>query len=369
MSRGGLNMMLMDRAEAATPGSVRIAFRQRLVSYDFETHDAVFLNEDTGARETIHAPVIIGTDGSASALRASMKQAGGLELSEQMLDAGYKELTLPPARGDGLGPDGRFALEPNALHIWPRGKFMLIALANTDGSFTCTLFLPFKAEGDAPSFDKLTDTASVSAFFGKYFADVAPKFPRLEEAFLSAPLGNMWTVKCRSWARGTALLMGDAAHAIVPFFGQGMNAGFEDCTLLDEALAKFDGKPVDWSQLFAQFAAARATDTDAIADLAVENFVEMRDKVADPTFLLHRAVEGEIQKRFPGRYLTRYQLVTFSRVPYSVALEAGRIQAELLGELCQSAKSAADVDYSRADVLLRERLEPFLRAKGVMVGA
>ncbi len=366
MSRGGLNRLLMDRAESAGPGRVRIQFRRRLTGYDFETKVATFINEESGAAETVHASVIIGSDGSASALRSAMERTGSLQISQEPLDAGYKELTLPP--GDGSGPHGRFAIAPNALHIWPRGRFMLIALPNMDGSFTCTLFLPFESKGDEPSFARLRDADSAGAFFRQYFADAAGLLPNLEESFLAAPLGHMVTVKCTPWAKGTALLIGDAAHAIVPFFGQGMNAGFEDCTLLDEALAG-SGGDVSWATLFSQFSAARRVDTDAIADLALENFVEMRDKVGDPVFLLHRAVEAELQRRFPGRYLSRYQMVTFSRIPYHAGLEAGRIQAEILAALCDGKVSAAEVDFDAADRLLRDRLEPIFRRNGIASAA
>jgi len=339
MSRGGLNKLLMTRAEAA--GDVRIHFSRRLVGYHFDAGEAALRDEQTGRTERIAAPVAVGTDGSASVLRKAM----GARVSESPLDFGYKELTMPP-----LGTGG-FALEPGALHIWPRGSYMLIALPNRDGSFTCTLFLRF--EGD-PSFARLVEARSVRAFFAREFADALPLVPDLVEQFLAAPLGRMSTVKAWPWSRGSALLVGDAAHAIVPFFGQGMNAGFEDCTELD---ALFDSR-TDWEQLFARFAERRKPDTDAIADLAVENFVEMRDRVADPRFLLEKEVEAELSRRMPGEYVSRYQLVTFTRVPYRAALEAGKIQASILSELCAGKARAGEIDYERAARLVRERLSP-----------
>jgi kynurenine 3-monooxygenase len=366
MSRGELNKLLLSRAEET--GLVRFSFRQRLVAYDLSRQMLELRDEDTGEVRRVEAPLVIGSDGSASALRLSLRAASDSSITEDVLDFGYRELTMPPsAAGAGHGPGRHFAFEPNALHIWPRGRYMLIALPNRDGSFTCTLFLPFEAPDGEPCFARLREPAQVRAFFEGQFGDAVPHLPGLEEQFLAAPLGQMVTVKAWPWSRGSALLIGDAAHAIVPFFGQGMNAGFEDCTVLDALLgAELRSAPgadgIDWAQLFARFAQARKENTDAIADLAVENFVEMRDKVADPEFLLWKAVESELQRRFGARYLTRYQLVTFHRVPYRLALEAGKVQAALLRELCASARSPAEVDYSRAEALIEQRLAPLLAA-------
>jgi kynurenine 3-monooxygenase len=322
----------MTKAEES--GRVRIHFGRRLVDYDFTRQMARF---EDGSEA--HAPVVIGTDGSASALRAAM----GGDVSQEFLSSGYKELTMPPK------PGGGFAIHVNALHIWPRGQFMLIALPNQDGSFTCTLFLPFE---DLPSFAELRTEAEAQAFFAKYFPDAVPLIPGLAAQFMAAPLGKMVTVKTWPWSRGSALLLGDAAHAIVPFFGQGMNAGFEDVTLLSAML----DRGADFGQAFARFAKQRKPDADAIADLAVENFVEMRDKVSDPTFLKMRAIETELQKRMLGRYLTRYQLVTFTRVPYRVALLAGEIQSGILADLAR----AELVDYNHGVQLVEQRLLPLL---------
>lgn len=369
MSRGELNKLLMSRAEAT--GGVRIVFRQRLVGHDFGAGLVELCDEDTGVSQRRSAPVLIGTDGSASALRASMSSTGDISITNELLDAGYKELTMPPAAaGRGKGEGGRFAIEPNALHIWPRGRFMLIALPNRDGSFTCTLFLPFESKAGAPSFEQLGDAYAVRAFFERWFPDAVPHLPGLEDQFLSTPLGQMVTVKTRPWSRGAALLLGDAAHAIVPFFGQGMNAGFEDCTVLDALLESEIGRAgnrssIDWTSLFARFSALRKPDTDAIADLAVENFVEMRDKVADKEFLLWKAVEAELQRRFPGEYLSRYQIVTFTRAPYRVAVEAGKIQAAMLRELCAGHDRADQVDYELARSMVVERLASLLREHGL----
>src|SRR2546427_710572 len=256
------------------------------------------------------------------------------------------ELNKPPK-------DGGFAMHPNALHIWPRGNFMLIALPNREGSFTCTLFLPFQG---SPSFAELGAEVDAARFFETWFPDSVPLIPGLARQFMQAPLGRMTTVKAWPWSRGSALLIGDAAHAIVPFFGQGMNAGFEDVTLLAGMLTG------EWAHDFTRFAEARKPDTDAIADLAVENFVEMRDKVADPEFLRMREIEHRLQERMPGRYLTRYQLVTFTRVPYRIALLAGEIEARILSDLARQPSP----DYERGVRLAEEHLVPVLRSHGIV---
>ena len=346
MSRGELNKLLMSEAERT--GRVRIEFQKRLVGY--AGGRARLRDERSGEEREVDAPVVFGSDGSASALRGSMS----IEVEQSWLDFGYKELTIPPA------PGGGFSLDKNALHIWPRKNFMLIALPNLDGSFTCTLFLPFEG---ASSFAALEAKGEAERFFAEQFPDALALIPRLGEALADAPLGQMVTVKCAPWSRGKAVLIGDAAHAIVPFFGQGMNAGFEDCTVLMEIL---DREP-DWSRAFAALSESRKPDADAIADLAVENFVEMRDKVADPEFLLWKEVEAELQRRFPGEYLSRYQLVTFTRVPYRVAQEAGRLQSDLLRDLTRTTRSASSVDYSQAHSLIRERLFPLLQPYGLAV--
>ena len=358
MSRGGLNKLLMSQAEAT--GNVQIEFGQRLVDYSFKEKRATFQDELTCEVRALDAPVIFGTDGSASALRGALARECDAGVSEEFLDSGYKELTIPSAGGRGSGPGGNFSLEPGALHIWPRGSYMLIALPNIDGSFTCTLFLAASAPEGKPSFAALQSTEAVTRFFAEGFPDAAVLIPNLAAAFLAAPPGRMVTVKSQRWSQGCALLIGDAAHAIVPFFGQGMNAGFEDCTLLGGSL----GVSPDWERVFSAFAEARRPDTDAIADLAIENYLEMRDKVSDPRFVLQKSVEAELQKRYPGEYLSRYQLVTFTRVPYRVALEAGRIQAQLLDEVTRGRIRASEVDYQLAHALVVERLLPLLRPHG-----
>lgn len=340
ISRGGLNKMLMSCAEKT--GKVRIRFDEKVTRYDSGRNLLDLKNEKTKAQTTLSVDRLIGTDGSASAIRQEVVSSG--ECSELYLDYGYKEIELP------AGPGGSHLLDKNALHIWPRGTFMLIALPNFDGSFTCTLFLPLEGE---LSFESLQTRDQVHGFFESYFPDVLKLLPRFEEEFFGNPTGRMVTVKCSPWNIGNrALLLGDAAHAIVPFFGQGMNCGFEDCSVLDEALSQ--GRAL--GEIFPEFGGRRKPDSDAIADMAVENFTEMRDKVADPRFLLEKQVERILQREFPGKYISRYALVTFSRTPYRKALEAGEIHAEILSELCRGLSSADQINLVRARELITARL-------------
>lgn len=365
ISRATLNKALMTHAEKTE--KVRIFFNQRVSGIDFSTGELSLDDPRTEEQTTKSYERIIGTDGSASAIRHEMSKLPAYTCSESALEYGYKELVILPREGDGSS-DQIFKIEKNALHIWPRGNFMLIALPNFEGSFTCTLFLPFKGE---VSFEHLNDDASVEAFFQKYFADAVPHIDNLLETFRTNPTGHMVTVKTFPWnVGGSVLLMGDAAHGIVPFFGQGMNCGFEDCTVFDELLDELSSKDftgdaamVDsdfWNELFERLSKSRKENTDAIADMAVENFVEMRDKVADKRFLLEKAVEKVLQREFPGRYLSRYALVTFSNIPYRVAMEVGIIDNEILAELCENLEDPEKVDLKLAERLIDQKLAPVL---------
>jgi kynurenine 3-monooxygenase len=333
-----LNAFLLDAAEST--GRVKVHFKHKLEDAEPEKGELRF--ETPKGRETLTFARVFGADGSASALRNAMSARKGVKPSEVLLDAGYKELIIAPERSEGL--------ELNALHIWPRHAFMLIALPNKDRSYTCTLFLSFKGK---ESFEALSDRAAVRAFFEKQFPDVMKRIPDLEEQFFANPTGKMVTIKTAPWNGGErSLLIGDAAHAIVPFFGQGMNCGFEDCVLLDEGIGSvLEGKET-WSKLFDRFGRERKPDSDAIADMAVENFIEMRDLVADPQFLMEKAVERILSREFADQYVSRYQLVTFSRVPYSRAYAAGIAQSKILKELCAGLKRAEDVDLKLARKLI-----------------
>jgi kynurenine 3-monooxygenase len=344
ISRADLNVALMKAAEAR---GVTIHFGERCTGIDVATGAARFRNEESGREISVESDTLVGTDGSASAIRLEMQKLGRFNLSQEYLDYGYKELTIP------AGPGGKHLLAPNALHIWPRGAYMLIALPNIDGTFACILFLPF--EGNE-SFTTLDTADKAEAFFAERFSDAVPLMPQLKENYTGNPTGAMVTIKCSPWhLSGKALLLGDSAHAIVPFFGQGMNCAFEDCTVFLELL---DRRGSDWLKLFAEFEYARKANTDAIADLALENFIEMRDRVADPRFLFRKKVELALEAQYPRFFVPKYAMVTFHRVPYSVAFSRGKIQDRLLAELCDSISRIEDLDWRKADALIRSELTP-----------
>lgn len=347
LSRGWLNKFLMTEAEKT--GRVRIRFKQRVTHVDLETGALTVHDEVTGETRREAGHVLFGTDGSGSAVRQELDRLPGFSTSQEPLGHGYKELTIPQ------GPGGAFQMEKHALHIWPRGTYMLIALPNEDGSFTCTLFLPWKGP---VSFESLDTPARLEAFFEAEFPDAKALIPDLVEAFFSRPTGGMVTVKCSPWrVGGRTLVLGDAAHAIVPFFGQGMNCGFEDCVVLDRLL----GKHSRWEDVFTDFERLRKTNADAIADMAVENFIEMRDSVGNPRFLLEKAVEKTLLNAFPGEFVSRYTLVSFSRVPYRLAYEVGAIAGGIVSELSEGLTRAEDVNLERAGQLIRGRLVPFMK--------
>jgi kynurenine 3-monooxygenase len=342
ISRADLNIALINAAEQQ---GVRIRFQQRCTGINLKTGTLRIRDEQTGEDMAVDLGVVIGCDGSASAIRNAMLKLNRFNFSQQYLDYGYRELVIP------AGPDGKHLLDTGALHIWPRGSYMLIALPNVDGSFACILFLPF----DGPdSFASLTTNSEVSRFFESRFPDAFSLMPQLSDIFFGNPTGAMVTVKCSPWfVDGRALLLGDAAHAIVPFFGQGINCGFEDCSALLELL---DQHGADWQRVFGEFEKARKVNTDAIADLAVENFVEMRDRVADPRFLFRKKVELALEAKYPQLFVPKYSMVTFHRVPYATALKRGQVQDRMLTELCDPINRIEDLDWCKADQLIRSQL-------------
>jgi kynurenine 3-monooxygenase len=342
VSRRGLNAQLLD-ALAREPNA-KVHFRHRVTGYDLRTRTLAVHDEAAGREFTAEAPVVIGTDGAASAVRLSLMLHTRMNYSQEYLEHGYKELTIPPAE------DGTFRIEPNALHIWPRGGFMMIALPNLDRSFTCTLFLP---QHGAPGFDQLNTREAASGFFERTFPDAIPLLPELEDEFFRNPTGGLITVRCALWhVGGQVLLLGDAAHAIVPFFGQGMNCAFEDCEVLT---ALFDAHAGDWSEVFPRFFAARKPNTDAIAQLALDNFVEMRDTSADPHFAMKRQLEHKLEETHPG-FVSKYAMVSFHRFPYREALERGRVQDRVLMEACSRASSLAEIDADAAFARVQKAL-------------
>ena len=344
ISRAELNISLMNAAEDR---GVKISFQQRCTGMNFKSGSLAVRDERSGVVRTLEADIVIGCDGSASAIRDQMLQLSRFNFSQEYLDYGYKELTIR------AGSDGKHLLETNALHIWPRGNYMLIGLPNVDGSFACILFLPFEG---ADSFERLSTPSEVEQFFQSRFPDVVPLLPNLSENFFANPTGAMVTIKCSPWhVHDRALLLGDAAHAIVPFFGQGINCGFEDCTVLLDLLDRCDA---DWKRVFREFEKSRKANTDAIADLAVENFVEMRDRVADPRFLFRKKVELALEAKYPQLFVPKYAMVTFHRIPYATALKRGKVQDQMLTELCDGVERMEDLDWNKADRLLHNALTP-----------
>jgi kynurenine 3-monooxygenase len=340
ISRAGLNIALMNEAERSD--GVTFHFDQRLVDFEPETGKVEFATGDSAVHETV-----IATDGAGSAVRRAMLDGGvrRFDFSSQWLEHGYKELHIPATA------DGVFRLEQNALHIWPRQSFMMIALPNADGSFTCTLFLAHRRrEGsDAAAFDQLTSPKEVYEFFEREFADVVPLMPGLIQDFFANPTGDLGTIKCYPWnVGGRCLLLGDAAHAIVPFYGQGMNCAFEDVRVLDQLIEE---QGTHWETVYENYGSVRKVNTDAIADMAVENFYEMRDATADPVFQRKRELETKLEAKFP-EYFSKYSMVTFREdLPYSVARSIGAAQDALLMRL---AGDVAVTDKTNLDDIMSE---------------
>jgi kynurenine 3-monooxygenase len=316
VSRSVLNEHLIEAAEQE---GVQLCFDHTCTAVNLENTTISF--EHNGKESTEHFDLVFGADGAYSQLRQAMFRTNRFNYQQFYIEHGYKELTIPPTES------GDFAINPNALHIWPRGKYMLIALPNLDRSFTCTLFLPF--EGD-PSFETLTDKESVKSFFKKTFADTLPLIENLDEEFFENPTSSLVTVKCYPWVKNNCVLIGDASHAIVPFYGQGMNAGFEDCFVLNKLLNEFDD---NWDKTLNAYQQLRKEDGDAITDLALNNFIEMRDLVADDKFLLQKKIERHLQDAYPDKWLPLYSMVTFSDLRYSEALEMGKKQQAIMDEV------------------------------------
>jgi kynurenine 3-monooxygenase len=307
VSRGELNKTLLTAAEAVAGVDIRFGYKCEEV--DPEGPTATFRDPATGELHVEATGRIVGADGAFSKVRAAMQRRPRFDYSQDYLSYGYKELAMPPA------PDGGFALEPNALHIWPRTSYMMIALPNADRTFTCTLFWPFEGR---VSFAAIGGGDEATGFFRAMFPDVVPLIPDLAQQFERNPVGSLVTVRCRPYHEGDrAVLLGDAAHAVVPFYGQGMNAAFEDCAVLDEVVGEH---APDWATVFARYDTLRKENADALADLALHNFVEMRDHAGTRRFLLQKAWERLLARALPGWYVPLYTLVSFSLVPYAAAV-------------------------------------------------
>jgi kynurenine 3-monooxygenase len=325
VSRAGLNRLLVEAA--ARYPTVRMAFGHRCVGLDLATNTLDFNNK--GELKQVAAEVVVGADGAYSAVRAALQRQEGFDYSQEYLSHGYKELSI------AAGPGGQFRIEPHALHIWPRGSFMMIALPNADGSFTCTLFWPFEGPN---SFAALTQERDILAYFESQFPDVPGLIPDLAQQFLANPTGPLVTVRCRPWHQdGRVVLLGDACHAVVPFLGQGMNAAFEDCTVLNACL----GKHADRAAAFAEYEALRKENLDVLADLCVENFIEMRDRVASRWFVLKKKLAIALNRLLPRWYVPLYTLIEFTRVPYAEALRRARRQDRVVRTVLGAALALA----------------------------
>lgn len=346
VSRGRLNQVLLDAAEEHD--NVSIHFQHEVQAYDPSRGVARIRDHVGNADIEIGGPALIAADGAGSVVRNSYAASTLIGASEARLGHGYKELTIP------AGPDGAFQLDPGALHIWPRGDYMLIALPNPGGDFTLTLFLPNEGE---QGFAGLQNEKTVSAFFASNFADAAALIPNLCDAVINNPLGLLGTVRCRRWHDGgNLLLIGDAAHAVVPFHGQGMNLAFEDCVLLEQILRRVGPK---WKAVFEQFESSQLSNANAIADMALENYVEMRDTVRDSKFALQKALAFELERRLPDRFIPRYSMVMFhADIPYRVAKDRGAIQQSLLEQLTQDVDRLEQIDIDAAVATVRAQLAP-----------
>jgi kynurenine 3-monooxygenase len=308
VSRSGLNLLLVQAA--ARYDSVRMFFEHKCTSFDPTDGVLEFANETKVATD-----VVIAADGAYSAVRSRLERQERFNYQQDYLSHGYKELTIP------AGPGGSFRLEKNALHIWPRGSFMMIALPNADGSFTGTLFWPFEGPN---SFAALTDGKSVVTYFEDQFPDVVELIPTLADDFLFDPTSSLVTIRCHPWhIAGRVVLLGDACHAVVPFLGQGMNAAFEDCSVLTQCLAEHGS---DLRCAFATYESLRKENLDTLADLCVENFYEMRDRVGSRWFVLRKKLEIALHKLFPHWYLPLYTMIEFTRIPYAEALRRAKWQ-------------------------------------------
>jgi len=339
VSRAQLNMELMTLAEET--GKVTIRFNHQLLSADLEQNKLLFQLSDS--LEEIELPFkrVIGCDGSASIIRKSIVEKADIQYVKKPLGHGYKELTIPPLES------GKFRIEPNALHIWPRGNHMLIALPNNDCSFTCTLFFPMTG---ATSFETVKTEKDILDLFQSQFHDAIKLMPNLVEDFQKNPTGDLASVYCKPWHLGDkALLIGDAAHAVVPFFGQGMNASFQDCSTLAKLMGQNEN---DWKTIFNTFSSVQVENGHAIADMAIENYLEMRDHVNDTEYKKRRNVELKLERMFPGQFIPRYSMVSFHQIPYAEVYQRGEKQFKIIGDILKADPSGQSIDKVMVEKML-----------------
>lgn len=335
VSRGGLNALMMDIAEKK--GDATIHYNEKCTGVDLENGVVYLENAITKEKSEYKSDVVFACDGAFSAVRYnSMQKLDRFEYSQHFINDGYRELLLP------ANEDGSYQLDKNALHIWPRGKFMLIALPNDDGSFTCTLFMPSTGEN---SFEALTSKEAVDSFFKSTFPDFYKMMPNVGEAWNDHPLSSLSIIRCYPWTSGKVALMGDAAHATVPFYGQGMNSGMEDCTVMWDLMQKHNE---DWTKVFAEYQEFRKPDGDGVQDLSLHNYYVMRDYVGDPKFLLQKKIEAHFSAKYPDKWLPLYSQVTFSDIRYSEAWKTGQKQDAIMKDVMAQFEDIENVWDSKA---------------------
>ena len=339
VSRAQLNMDLMTLAEET--GKVTIRFNHQLLSADLEQNKLLFQLSNSLEEIELSFNRVIGCDGSASILRKSIVEKADIQYVKKPLGHGYKELTIPPLKS------GKFRIEPNALHIWPRGNHMLIALPNNDCSFTCTLFFPMTG---TKSFETVKTKKDILDLFQSQFHDAIKLIPNLVEDFQKNSTGDLASVYCKPWHLGDkALLIGDAAHAVVPFFGQGMNASFQDCSTLAKLMGQNKN---DWKTIFNTFSSVQVENGHAIADMAIENYLEMRDHVNDTEYKKRRNVELKLERMFPGQFIPRYSMVSFHQIPYAEVYQRGGKQFKIIGDVLKADPSGQSIDKDMVEKML-----------------
>ena len=339
VSRAHLNMELMTLAEET--GNVTIRFNHQLLSADLEQNKLLFQLSDSLEKIEWSFNRVIGCDGSASILRKSIVEKANIQYVKKPLGHGYKELTIPPMKS------GKFQIEPNALHIWPRGNHMLIALPNNDCSFTCTLFFPMIGK---TSFETVKTEKDIFDLFQSQFPDAIKLIPNLVEDFQKNPTGDLASVYCKPWhLGGKALLIGDAAHAVAPFFGQGMNASFQDCSTLAKLIGQNEN---DWNTIFNAFSSTQVENGHAIADMALENYLEMRDHVNDPEYKKRRNMELKLERMFPDQFIPRYSMVSFHQIPYAEVYQRGEKQFKIISDVLKADPSGQSIDKAMVEKML-----------------
>jgi kynurenine 3-monooxygenase len=333
VSRGGVNAKMMDVAEEF--GNAQINYNERCIDVNLEK-GIVYTETENGEKREYQSDVVFAADGAFSAARYNaFQKLDRFQYSQNYIDDGYREILLP------ANADGSYRLEKNALHIWPRGRFMLIALPNEDGSFTCTLFMPMKGVN---SFESLTSKAAVQEFFKTTFPDFYTMMPEIADAWEDHPLSSLAIIRCYPWTHGKTALMGDAAHATVPFYGQGMNCGFEDCTVMWDLMKKHNE---NWDLIFEEYQQLRKPDGDGVQDLSLHNYHVMRDFVADPRFLLQKKIEAHFSEKYPDKWMPLYSQVTFSHIRYSDAWKTGQKQDAIMKKVMDDFSNIEEVWNSK----------------------